>query len=189
MRQFSPSDAARLHALVDDKQVAASTQYIPYPFPAGAAEEWLREHDELVKTGQAVVFAICLKRDSSESQSSESESDDAPILIGTVGLALANVDHQGELGYWLGRDYWSQGFCSEAVQRLVDFGFDDLGLNRIFAQHIAWNAASSRVLVKAGFQKEGVLRQHARKWGVFEDVACYGMLHNDPRPQGGKSTE
>ena len=105
-----------------------------------------------------------------------SSSDGSPQLIGTVGLAISGVDHLAEIGYWLGRDYWGQGLCTEAVVEVVEYGFDTLGLHRIFAQHIARNGASARVLEKAGFNKEGVLRQHARKWGVFEDVICYGML-------------
>ena len=110
------------------------------------------------------------------------EADQSRQLIGTVGLAISDFDHQAEIGYWLGRDYWGQGFCTEAVIAVLDYGFETLGLNRIFAQHIARNGASARVLEKAGFSKEGILRQHARKWGVFEDVICYGMLCKDDRP-------
>ena len=175
LRQFCSEDAQRIHYLVNDKQVAQSTHYIPYPYPEGAAEEWLAEHAELVRCGRAAVFAVCLN---------PAESEEVPQLIGTVGLAIADVDHQAEIGYWLGREYWGQGFCTEAVVAALDFGFDKLGLHRIFAQHISRNGASARVLEKAGFSKEGVLRQHARKWGVFEDVVCYGMLCNDQRPDG-----
>ena len=155
---------------------AYSTHYIPYPYPEGAAEEWLAEHAELVRCGRAAVFAVC--------QQPADDSEEVPELIGTVGLAIADLDHQAEIGYWFGREYWGNGFCTEAVVAVLDYGFEKLGLNRIFAQHIARNGASARVLEKAGFSKEGVLRQHARKWGVFEDVVCYGMLCKDSRPRG-----
>ena len=178
LRQFCPADAQRIHHLVNDKEVAYSTHYIPHPYPEGAAEEWLAEHAELVRCGQAAVFAVCLKNDRAASGSEEAEQ-----LIGTVGLAIADFDHQAEIGYWFGRDYWGQGFGTEAVVAALDYGFETLGLHRIFAQHIARNAASARVLEKTGFSKEGVLRQHARKWGVFEDVICYGMLCKDERPR------
>ena len=172
LRQFCANDAERIHHLVNDKEVAYTTHYIPYPYPDGAAEEWLKEHAELVRIGRAVVFAVCVK----------SETDDeAPLLIGTVGLAIADLDHRAELGYWLGREHWGQGYCTEAVVEVLDFGFDQLGLHRIFATHIKRNHASARVLKKVGFNREGVLRQHARKWGVFEDVICYGMLDSDDR--------
>ena len=177
LRQFCPADALRIHQLVNDKQLAYGTHHIPYPYPEGAAEEWLAEHAELVRCGQASVFAVC-QRDTQAS----GDSDNSSRLIGTVGLAISGFDHQAEIGYWFGRDYWGQGFCTEAVIAVVDHGFETLGLHRIFAQHIARNTGSARVLEKAGFSKEGVLRQHARKWGVFEDVICYGMLCKDERP-------
>lgn len=172
LRQFCSTDAPRIHYLVNDKQVAYSTHYIPYPYPEGAAEEWLAEHAELVRCGRAAVFAVC----------QQSAAEQAPELIGTVGLAIADLDHQAEIGYWFGREYWGNGFCTEAVVAVLDYGFEKLGLHRIFAQHISRNGASARVLEKAGFSREGLMRQHARKWGVFEDVVCYGMLCKDPRP-------
>jgi len=181
LRQFCTADAPRIHYLVNDKQVAYSTHYIPYPYPEGAAEEWLAEHAELVRCGKAAVFAVCQVEAQKGTQAEDAESLQ---LIGTVGLAIADFDHQAEIGYWFGRDYWGQGFCTEAVNAVLDYGFEKLGLHRIYAQHIARNGASARVLEKAGFSKEGVLRQHARKWGVFEDVICYGMLCKDERPGG-----
>ena len=159
--------------------MAYSTHHIPYPYPEGAAEEWLADHAELIRSGQAAVFAVCLK----DTQAS-TDSEESPELIGTVGLAISGLDHLAEIGYWLGRDYWGQGFCTEAVIAVLDYGFETLGLHRIFAQHISRNAASARVLEKSGFRKEGVLRQHARKWGVFEDVICYGLICQDQRPDG-----
>ena len=177
LRQFHPADAQRFHELVNDRQLARSTNHIPHPYPEGAAEEWLAEHAELVRCGQAAVFAVCQR----DPQASTDANELLP-LIGTVGLAIANADQQAEIGYWLGREYWGQGFCTEAVIAVIDHGFETLGLHRIFAQHIARNNASARVLEKAGFSKEGILRQHARKWGVFEDVICYGMLRKDERP-------
>ena len=177
LRQFNSADAQRIHELVNDKEVAYGTHHIPHPYSEGAAEEWLAEHAELVRCGQAAVFAVCQR----EVQAA-SDSDKAPQLIGTVGLAISSFDHQAEIGYWFGREYWGQGFCTEAVIAVIDYGFETLGLHRVFAQHISRNVGSARVLEKAGLIKEGVLRQHARKWGVFEDVVCYGMLCKDERP-------
>ena len=177
LRQFCPADASRIHELVNDKQLAYNTHHIPYPYPEGAAEEWLAEHAELVRCGQAVVFAVC-QRDTQAS----TDCDKSFELIGTIGLAISSFNHQAEIGYWIGREYWGQGFCTEAVIAVIDYGFETLGLHRIFAQHITRNRGSARVLEKVGFSKEGVLRQHARKWGVFEDIVCYGMICSDQRP-------
>jgi RimJ/RimL family protein N-acetyltransferase len=187
LRQFSPGDASRIHQLVNDKEVAYTTHYIPYPYPAGAAEEWLKEHERLVRIGQAVVFGVCIASKSPSASrlnvESKAVNQTRPLLIGTVGLAIDDLDHRAELGYWLGREYWGRGYGTEAVAAAIDYGFDELGLHRIFATHIRRNVASARLLKKVGFEREGVLRQHARKWGVFEDVICYGMLATDRRPR------
>ena len=59
------------------------------------------------------------------------------------------------------------------------YGFEELGLNRIFATHFPRNAASGRVLEKVGMSVEGTLRQHWKKWGVFEDVIMYSILREE----------
>jgi len=59
---------------------------------------------------------------------------------------------------------------------VIEFGFQQLGLNRVFAYHMLRNPASGRVMQKLGMTQEGVLKQHAKKWGKFEDVALFGIL-------------
>jgi [ribosomal protein S5]-alanine N-acetyltransferase len=62
---------------------------------------------------------------------------------------------------------------------VLHYGFEGLGLHRIFARHFTRNPASGRVLQKLGMRHEGCLRQHALKWGVFEDTEFYGILKTD----------
>jgi RimJ/RimL family protein N-acetyltransferase len=61
----------------------------------------------------------------------------------------------------------------------VQYGFETAGLNRIHASHLTRNPASGRVMQKIGMQHEGKLRQHVRKWEVFEDLEIYGLLKSD----------
>ena len=86
---------------------------------------------------------------------------------------------QAELGFWIGREWWGQGYASEAAASVILFGFDKVGLNRIFAHHMARNPAAGQVLRHVGMQCEGVLRQRVRKWGVYEDVVLYAILRED----------
>ena len=79
----------------------------------------------------------------------------------------------------LGKPFWGCGYASEAGSAAVRFGFESLGLNRIYAFHMARNLASGKVLQKLGMQPEGVLRQRVRKWGRFEDVMAYAVLRSD----------
>jgi [ribosomal protein S5]-alanine N-acetyltransferase len=85
-------------------------------------------------------------------------------------------DRRAELGYWIGKPFWGCGYATEASRRVIRFAFEELVLNRVFAHAMTKNATSIRVLEKSGFVFEGIMRQHCRHRGVFEDVACFGML-------------
>jgi RimJ/RimL family protein N-acetyltransferase len=75
--------------------------------------------------------------------------------------------------------YWGRGYATEAALAVIAFGFEELGLNRIYAQHMASNPASGRVMQKAGMRHEGTLRQHVTKFGIVDDIAIYGILASD----------
>jgi ribosomal-protein-alanine N-acetyltransferase len=62
---------------------------------------------------------------------------------------------------------------------VIQYGFEALDLNRIYAHHMARNPAAGKVLLHAGMRREGLLRQRVRKWGVFEDVVLYAILRDD----------
>ena len=83
------------------------------------------------------------------------------------------------MGYWIGVPYWNKGYCSEAAKALIGYGFDELGLNRVFAEHMVRNPASGRVMEKAGMTYEGTLRQHVKKWDRYEDLKVYGILRTE----------
>ena len=86
---------------------------------------------------------------------------------------------RAELGYWVARPFWNQGYASEGARALVRFGFAELGLHRVSAHHYSRNPASGKVMQKIGMRFEGLLRQHVFKWGVFEDIEMYGILAGD----------
>jgi ribosomal-protein-alanine N-acetyltransferase len=62
---------------------------------------------------------------------------------------------------------------------MLDYAFRDLGLNRVHASHLSRNPASGRVMQKLGMSHEGRLRQHVKKWGIFEDIEKYGILRSE----------
>ncbi len=167
LRRFNPSDSANVRVLFDDREIASNTRTLSFPFTQKDAEEWLAKHQHGWETGEGFVFAI------------EQRSDNA--LAGAIGLHVNQDDHQAELGYTLGRQFWGQGYCTEAAKSIVEYGFEEIGLHKITSHHLARNPASGRVLQKIGMTHEGTFRGHVRKWGVFEDVKVYGMLVNDPR--------
>ena len=84
-----------------------------------------------------------------------------------------------ELGYWLGEPYWGRGITTAAIVLVTGYAFTELGFIRVFAVPFARNPASCRVLEKAGYVREGVMRQSAIKGGVIEDQYMYAALKRD----------
>jgi RimJ/RimL family protein N-acetyltransferase len=74
---------------------------------------------------------------------------------------------------------WGRGFCTEAAAAVLDYGFESLGLHRVFASYFARNPTSGRVMEKLGMAREGLLRGHVRKWGVFENLVVRGVLREE----------
>ncbi len=165
LRPFEPGDAAEVQRLAGDRSLADTTLNIPHPYEDGMALAWISGHQPLFDEGKDVTFAITLNSDGS--------------LIGAVSLLGLVPGHQAELGYWIGRPHWNQGFCTEAGGAILRYAFSDLGLMRVHSCHLSRNPASGRVMQKLGMKHEGVRRQHARKWGKFQDLELYGLLHSE----------
>ena len=99
-------------------------------------------------------------------------------LIGCIGLEFKDDVYRqsAELGYWLAEPFWGRGIATRAVDAIVEYAFNELGLKRVFAGVFASNPASARVLEKAGFRLEGRLRDHVTKHGRLMDLLMYGRL-------------
>ena len=117
LRPFQLSDADDAQVLVSDKLIASTTLNIPHPYPEGGAAEWIKTHESGFKEGKRVVYAVTLK--------------DSGEIVGAISLANMVSGHQAELGYWVGVPCWNKGYCTEAGEALLRYGFTELGLNRI----------------------------------------------------------
>lgn len=103
--------------------------------------------------------------------------DNKPVGYG----GLFNISHsanKGEIGYIILEEYWGKGFVSEAVKTLIDYGFNELKLNKIFALIDPENLASKRTVEKFGFEVEGTLRQNDYAQGKYFDVLYYALFNN-----------
>jgi ribosomal-protein-alanine N-acetyltransferase len=102
------------------------------------------------------------------------------------GITLSNVRRgvaqAGSVGYWVGAPHARKGVMSEALQLLLSFSFDTLGLHRIEAACLPSNGPSRGLLEKSGFVQEGLARKYLRINGVWQDHVCYAILRTDPRP-------
>jgi ribosomal-protein-alanine N-acetyltransferase len=100
--------------------------------------------------------------------------------IGFIGLTtLSEHDMTADFGYSLGRAFWGSGYATEALSAVLHFGIQHVGYNRIEAYHSINNAASGKVMIKAGMKFEGRARQKYMSNMGFEDCDMYAMLKDD----------
>ena len=101
-------------------------------------------------------------------------------IIGTIGFMWIQDDNRAaEVGYSLSRKYWGNGIMTEALEAVLDYGFNTLRLNRIEAVHELTNPASGAVMRKCGMIREGTLREKLFNKGQYVDVDLYAILRKD----------
>ena len=106
--------------------------------------------------------------------------DDPEALIGTCGYNTWNRSNNcGEIGYDLIHTHWNQGYMTEVVREIVQFGFARMHLNRIEADVMVPNDGSARVLQKVGFTEEGILRQRGYWKGEYHDLRFFSLLRGE----------
>ncbi|MEX2173855.1 MAG: GNAT family N-acetyltransferase [Pirellulaceae bacterium] len=164
LRPLALGDAPRVEQLAGEKDIASTTRLIPHPYPAGMAEQWIGTLPELYQRAEMINWGVALVDG---------------LFLGTIRLTLNPVDNHAEMGYWVGKPYWNNGYCTEAARAVVGYGFDKLDLERIYANYMARNPASGRVLTKLGMIQEGLLRRHRRKFGRYEDLIVCGVTRGE----------
>jgi RimJ/RimL family protein N-acetyltransferase len=164
-RPPEPSDAPAIQKAASRREISDTMISIPHPYPIGEAERYIYRQEKEREAGHAFTFLIEEKTEG---------------FCGLIELrAIDHIHSQGELSFWLKVEVWGRGYMSEAVRELIRFGFEDKGLNRLYAYHMLRNPATAHVLEKNGFRQEGLLRQRVIKWGKFEDVALWAILKDD----------
>lgn len=128
----------------------------PHPYKVSDAQAWL---DCVVGYTPETNFAIAV-------------NDKA---VGGIGFSRLDdvASRSAEIGYWLGEEYWGRGLATEALVAVTNHAFASGDLCRLFAHVFEWNAASARVLEKAGYEFEGRLRKSVFKDGKTIDQLIY----------------
>ncbi len=166
IRPWQLSDAPDLALAINDPAIQNNLRDgIPYPYTKEDALNFLNA-------------ALSAPRDSQYTWAIQNEEGRA---VGSIGIFRKENIHSrtGELGYFLAKPYWGKGMATAAVKEACDFVFSSTDLLRVFAEPFAQNTASRRVLEKAGFVQEGILRQNAVKDGVVLDMALYALLKEE----------
>ena len=164
LKVFTEADIPELVPLIGTRAVAATTLRIPHPY----TEEHAHSYMARIQGENEPNFAIRLR--------------DNGTLIGGIGLRLTPEYERAELGYWLGEPYWHNGYATEAGKAMLRFGFQQLNLRRIHAEHFSHNPASGNVLRKLGMRYEGCQRSHLKKWDQWLDSELYGILRSEWTP-------
>lgn len=160
LSQLEEKDIPFIVELLQHRIFSDLTSNIPYPYVENDARSWVKMSKEAFENNTGYTFAIRNK----EGQ-----------IIGAIGLHDRD-DDKAELGYWIGIPYWNKGYVTEAAKAIIDFGFNELKLNKIFATHFPHNPASGRIMEKAGMEQEAVLIKEVKKGGEYFDLVRYCIL-------------
>jgi [ribosomal protein S5]-alanine N-acetyltransferase len=165
LRPFSDADTDAIFALHSKRVVLRYWDAPPWQERA-LAERFIAVSSQIEREGTGARVLV------------ERAADSA--FVGWCGLVKWNPDFRSaSMGYCLDNEAWGQGFATEAAGALLQWAFDTLDLNRVQAETDTRNTASSRVLEKLGFIREGTLREDCIVEGEISDSWVYGLLRRD----------
>ncbi len=108
------------------------------------------------------------------------EKNDDNCFIGLIAMNLGKENYRNaEVWFKINKNFWQNGYATEALAKLLNFGFHDLKLHRIEAGCAVENMASSKVLEKVGMTREGMKRKNLPIRGEWKDSYFYGILEED----------
>lgn len=161
LKPLSTEDAPALAELANNKKIwDCIRDHFPYPYTLEDAKAFI---DKAEKESPALSFAIVNSTDQ---------------LCGVISLFPQEDVYRisAEIGYWIGEPFWGKGVASQAIALMTRYGFEELGLERIYAGVFDFNIASMKALEKNGYQKEGVLRNAVIKNGKIRDEHRFAKL-------------
>lgn len=149
---------------VNDPEVRKSLLFPNFPVSKAATQNWLAK---AALDPSRKDLMICLK------------SDDSAIgFAGLKGIDIKNWKAESYLCIGV-KEYWGKGLGYEVKKLILDYGFNELGLNKIYSYHLADNAAMIRINLKLGGMREGVMREDVFSGGVFLDRVIVSVLKKD----------
>jgi len=142
LRRMKTDDYMDMYEYAKQERVTKYLLWSPHP-DAQYTRDYLSYIQGRYKAGEFYDWSVVLKENGK--------------MIGTCGFAKFDYDNNSaEIGYVINPDYWNNGYASEAVSTVMDFGFSRLNLHRIEARYIVGNEVSRRVMEKCGMQFEGI---------------------------------
>jgi ribosomal-protein-alanine N-acetyltransferase len=164
LRELVPTDAEAVYRIYADDRVTRFYDLDTFD-DVRQATELIRRQRARFQRGEGLRWGITQRENN--------------VIIGTAGYVFSQHNAQGGIGYDLARPYWRKGIMSEALLLVIHYGFSSLKLNRIQALVIPGNRASVGLLMKLGFQEEGLLRDYAFFKGRYNDLISFALLRRD----------
>lgn len=160
-------DIPKIIEYAGNKNVSITTLNIPHPYAEKDAIFWINSANQGFINKTQYTFGIRIK--------SSNE------FIGGMGLKINNRFNRAELGYWIAEPFWNKGYATEAAKAILQFGFESLDLNKIYATHLTENPASGKVMIKNGMIKEAELKDHFKKENEYKSITQYRLTKNEFR--------
>jgi [ribosomal protein S5]-alanine N-acetyltransferase len=161
VRSWRTADVPSLVKHANNANVARQLRdRFPHPYTAADARRFI---ESVVSVRPLTTFAIDVDGEA----------------VGGIGFSPGtDVErYSAEIGYWLGEPFWGRGIAPEAVRLVSQYAFDTCNVLRLFALPFADNVRSTRVLEKAGYTREAILRSSSVKSGVPRDQALYALIN------------
>jgi [ribosomal protein S5]-alanine N-acetyltransferase len=165
LRRLKAADAEAVYAYASDPEVAQYMQWERHRTVADS-HSFIRWSLERYAEGRSGDWGVTVK---GEDQ-----------LVGTCGFFDWDLRHaRAEVGYVIARTHWNQGYMTEALRAMLAFGFGPMALTRIQGLCVSENAASARVMEKAGMRREGTLRKYLFLKGAHRDMLVHAAVKGD----------
>ncbi|MCI3921204.1 GNAT family N-acetyltransferase [Paenibacillus sp. TRM 82003] len=166
LRKMTVTDAQAVFEIFSDAEVTKDMGIKPF-FEVKQAEEVIRLMNGLYEDNKALRWGIIRKDDNA--------------LVGTCGFNSWEVNRgsRGEIAYDLCKRYWRRGYMTEVIKRVIDFGFEKVGLYRIEAFTNVDASPSINFLRHLGFTEDGLLRGYSLINGEYADQRCFSLLRNE----------
>lgn len=163
LRRWTMNDLESLIKYANNKNIARNMRdRFPHPYTREAAIDFISQFE---KENAPEIFAVDLNGEA----------------IGSAGFFPKDDVYlkNAEFGYWIAEPYWSRGFGTEAARAIIDYGFKNFPVERIYASVFSRNDASNKVMLKLGLKNEATFHNSVFKFGEYRDEIFYAIIRED----------
>ena len=165
LRFIKLEDAERVRDLCNTEKIFNTTLFVQIPYTIEHAKAFIEKVHKRVTEKDDIVLGIILK-----------ETNE---FIGVVDLMRNTKHNNGEIGYWLGFDYWGKGIMTEVVKAFTEYCLKELKLHRLVIKVFTFNPASAKVAIKSGYEYEGCNKEVVLKDGKYYDTETYALINKE----------